>query len=112
MKSLTIFLLLLSSAVLGQTFTANYMIVREMSVDSVVVADARLYEMPTLVDITPKRVKVTNSIVQLDLYGEGILSKKVIVFRNLKGELYVIKITKSGLIILADKEYILTNKLK
>lgn len=112
MKSLTILLLLLSSVAFGQTYTANYMIVREISVDSVVVSNARLYQIPTLVDISPKRVKITNSVVQLDLYGEALLAKKVIVYRNKNGELFVIKIRKEGLIILADKEYILTNKLK
>lgn len=88
------------------------MIVREISVDSVVVSSARLHQTPTLVDISPKRVKITNNIIQLDLYGEALLAKKVVIYRNKFGELFVIKIRKDGIIIISDKEYILTNKLK
>lgn len=112
MKSLTIFLLLLSSVAFGQTFTANYMIVREISVDSVVVSKATLHKLPTLVDISPKRVKITSSMLNLDLYGEAKLTKKIVIYRNKFGELFVIKSNKKGLIIVADKEYILTNSLK
>ncbi len=112
MKYLLPLMLLLSSVAFSQTYTANYMIVREMSVDSVVVSKSSLHKIPTLVDISPKRVKITSSMLELDLYGEALLAKKIIIYRNKFGELFVIKATRKGLIIIGDKEYILTNSLK
>lgn len=105
-------LMLLSSAAYSQTFTTRYMAIREVSVDSVVSTDAKFYAIPTIIDVKPKRVRISNSIVDLDLYGEAYLTKKILIYRNKFGELFVIKRSRKALLIIGDKEYILTSKLK
>jgi len=111
MKLLTI-LMLLSSSVFSQTFTTRYMAIREITVDSAVTTATKVYKMPTVIHVEPRRVQISNPMVNLDLYGEAFLTKKILIYRNKFGELFVIKRSRKSLLIISDKEYILTSKLK
>lgn len=104
--------MLLSSSVFAQTFTTRYMAIRDVSVDSTVTTTSKFYAIPTVIDVKPKRVYISNAIVDLDLYGEAYLTKNILIYRNKFGELFVIKRSRKSLLIIGYKEYILTSKLK